>query len=458
MSTVSQTAVESKTQKAIAVSIGANYIDTKVFDWIDGAVKLNAEQSKCINDPPSGELLTEHLVNIAVKENERNKGKELSQIPVYVTNAAEIKADGGVTLPFFKNIKLDPKTRESFSKELYYPEKSINKRLAEAGLPTNTFKLNFGNDTLVNMQYAAKKFKLLDGEVFYHMIAGKGSNIASATVGAGYEVSPKNIICSEPGHQLMPGIEENLALEGKERKALKDPVTGVLGAAESYIAGCNEDNPQIGPKATATNLMNLMMSKKDEKEFEAALKILNTKSGKNLSKADLQASKVFEAHKAGPLKTRLLGELAKAGDTTAQAILIFTATRMAEALAELIKKDIKENKLAKDSKISLLTMSGGLSENLHQNCPEAIAVLKSSLKSNLGELQNRLADNFKIGSVETKEGFDGTIELAEYALSQGKAHEHHAGCKHDHGHSPVKKAEGFFTNIWNWIKSFFCAC
>lgn len=454
MSTSVQSKLDSKTQKAIAVSIGANYIDAKVFDWIDGAIKLNEEESKRIKDPTSGDLFTEHLVDIAKKEYARSNGKELAQIPVYVTNAAEIKADGGVILPFFKNGKLDQKIRESFSKKLYYPEESISKRLAEAALPTDMFKLSFGNDSLVNMQFAAKKFRMLDGEILYHMVAGQGSNIAAATIGANHEISPKHFVCWEPGHQLMPGIEQNLALEGNERKAFKDPVTGIAGASEPYVAGGNEDDPKTGPKATATNLMKLVVANDDTK-LEAALKILNSKSGKNLSKVDLQKSKVFELYKAQNLQTRELGKLAKEGDATAQAILIFTASRIADSLADVIKKDIKAKKFEDGHKIALLTISGGLAENLTQNSPEAWAKLSSSLKENLGEARNILDDKFKIEFIKPKDKFDGTVELAEYALSQGKES---SANNHKDKLSQEKGSQGFFAGIWNWIKSFFCPC
>lgn len=404
----------SETNKAVAASIGGDYIRFKVFDWLDNAARLNSKESIEIKDPEDALPFEQHLVQIAKSTD--------SRIPVYVTNAAPVEGDE-VILPFFKNPLYHGK--HDYEKEKYYPARSVAAALAQAGLDPKQIKMYYGNDMQMNLNFVIQSYasELKPGDLVYHVIGGQGLNAGSALVGDACTVTGYQ--CNEPGHQEMPLVEENLLIEGPERKNKVDPVTGIKAAAEPYCAGGNVDDLSTGPTATVNHICSLSGAKLNE-----ALSALSNKTGIGLDAVKFQQSPLFALSKETKFTTRDIGKAATQSDPFAQAVMIFTAGRIADFMIDLIQK---ENRVNSEHPLKMISLSGGWMENLSQNCPQAWNLLETRLQDSFGK-------ELKIYFVKPEQGFDGTIELAKTSLLAGRE---------------TQSKPGFFKRIWNSIKKLF---
>lgn len=413
---------QSRPTTAVAASIGGDYIKFKVFKYLNKIINLDPQLSVVIKNPEDAKPLEDHLHKIA-------KSAENQRVPLYVTNAAPVEGDK-VIFPFFKN----PKNKHiDYKNNPYYPYKAIPEMLAKAGLPTDNLITDFGNDTQMNIKFAIKNFRehLKPGDTVYHFISGQGLGGGSAKVSPNYD--SVDYLCKEPGHQAMPGLEENLLVEGPARMNRVDAVTDIKGAAEPYCAGGNDNDKDTGPKATIYNLLQLSTS--DKAKFQEALILLNKKAGTNITPEIFTASSLINLAQSNKLTTREIGNQAKAGDLLSQAILMFTADRLADFMINLIKT---EDRVSESNPLGLISYSSGFAQSLHDNHPPAWTKLQTRLTEALGP-------GAKLMLCKPEEGFDGTIELAKFALEEPKAEK-----------APLEKPKvGFFTGIWNWIKSLF---
>ncbi len=415
-----------KAKTAVAATIGGDYSDFKVFRILDNVIRLDPDLSAEIKDPADAKPFEEQLIKIA-------RATEDSNIHLYVTNAAEVDKDTAM-LPFYKNPKYQ---NNDYTTNRYRPYQSIPETLARAGLDKNKYRIDFGNDTQMNMKFAVKNFRDLvqPGNTVYHFISGQGFNGASARVANDYDIS--DFMCKEPGHQAMIGVDENLLIEGDLRKDRVSPVSKLKATVEPYVVGGNDADPATGPKATIYNLYNLY--NEDKAKFKSALELLSKKTGLNISTELFEASALLEPTKSTQLTSKIIGQQAQAGDALAQAVIMFTADRVADFMIHLINT---ENRVSKENPLGLISYSGGLANCFHNEYPQAWNKIETRLKEALGP-------GAKLMLCKPEAGYDGTIELAKFALDN-KPYK-----------TPEQKAEeaqaqpNVFIRFWNWMKSLF---
>lgn len=381
----------------IAVKIGAHYIEAKVFNWLDGLFRLNKEikiDTHKSEDPISD--FESKLKELA--EEDRARGVDLAKnpMPVFISNACEVNdATGEAKLPFFK----DPKANKDLPKT-YNPVNSLKK----------DYNVYIHNDGREQLGCAVLSFKdqagLEPGDTVYHFISGQGFGGVSGQLDS--ELNVVNFENNEPGHKLMPGLKKNIQIEGYERTIKKDFVTGITGAAEPYVAGGNDDDPNSGPKATFYSINNII-SKYNEKAETNTLFLDLLQSTKpiisNLNYEDYEASLVKKTFdEQGKITTKDIGEAAQKGDKLAKAILVFTASRVADVMINTIKS---EDRFTNDKKPKLISYSGGLAKCFQNECPEAWLKLESKLQKELK------SEKLKLRFIEPKENMDGTVEALE---------------------------------------------
>lgn len=408
----------STSNTAVAASIGGDYIKFKVFKWLDNTIALDPQHSIEIRDPEDARPFEDHLLKLA---------RDIEgTIPVFVTNAAPVATDGAI-LPFFKNPKHNGK--HDYKTEKYRPKESIPKLLAQAGLPPTRLKVDFSNDTQMNMRFAMRNFanELKPGDLVYHFIAGQGLGGGSAVVSPGYDL--QNYFCDEPGHQAMPNVEDNLVVEGETRKNRIDAVTNIKAAADPYCAGGNPKDKTTGPKATIYHLVEL--AKSNPQRFQQALTLLKTKSGVNFDSSSFEASPLVKKAQAGNVDNRDIEAMTKQGDLFANALMIFTADRIADFMVDIIKK---ENRITQENPLTMITCSGGWINGLY-NCPSAWKQIEFRLKHDFG-------DGVRLKIIKPEEGFDGTIELAKMSIKPSSDEQE-------------KSKPNIISRLWTWIKSWF---
>lgn len=393
-----------KLPQGVAVKFGADYIKGHIFSWFDNAIHLDS--SFTIRDPKSEQDLNYFegtIIDLMGKNREAGVKLAGRPMPVYISNASAVDDKTGlVTLPFFKNGGL----AGSNNKPHFYEAKSLSKKLSERGINPNELDLYIHNDGKEQLRCAVRQFKqeakLEAGDLVYHFISGQGFGGVSARLDQELEV--KEFSNKEPGHQEMLLAQEYESVEGSERQevidayAVQHKLRITKGCAEPYVAGGNDKNRQAGPKATIYYLRGL----NDEKLTEAIQKLSLTAfdNKERLSASDFKNSSLSQAD---GITTKSIGDAAQSGDVFAQAILIFTASRVADVMINTLST---ENRFNQDQKPKLISYSGGLAKAFFQECPLAWRKLEDRLQVKFGK-------QVLLKFIEPRRNMDGTIEALE---------------------------------------------
>jgi hypothetical protein len=165
-------------------------------------------------------------------------------------------------------------------------------------------------------------------------------------------------------------------------------------------------------------------------DLDKALALLKDKTGIAVDQASFKQSSLIELSKQAKFNTRDIDKAVESGDLFAQALMVYSATRIADFLIDTIQR---EQRVSAEHPLKMISFSGGWMRGLSKNCPQAWNKLETRLQEVFGK-------DLKLHYVKPEDGFDGTIELAKNALLQGRE---------------SQDKPGLFKRLWQSVKKLF---